>query len=139
MNAETFPVTLFHNPACGTSRNALAMVRAAGYAPDIVLYLETGWRRDQLAKLLDRMGAAPSQILRTKGTPAEAMGLLAPNVTEAAIFEAMLVEPILVNRPIVVTPLGVILARPSEAVQTVLDCPIGIFTKEDGEVVEIRP
>lgn len=135
MKFQNFLVTIFHNPACGTSRNTLAMIRAAGYMPEVIEYLVTGWSREQLADLLARMSLSPSQALRIKGTSAAALGLLEPDIDEAAIFEAMLAEPGLVNRPIVSTPLGVILARPSETVQAVLDKPIGEFTKEDGEVV----
>ncbi len=134
-----FPITFFHNPACGTSRNALAMVRAAGYAPDVVEYLNAGWTLPQLQGLLAAMGAAPRDILRVKGTPAEALGLTAPEVGDAAILAAMVAEPILVNRPIVVTPKGTALCRPSEAVLALLDRVPDSFTKEDGEVVRLPP
>jgi arsenate reductase len=130
-----FPVTIFHNPACGTSRNTLGMIRAAGYAPTVVEYLQAGWTRPQLEALLADMGAAPRDVLREKGTPAEAMGLLAEGVGDAALLEAMVREPSLVNRPIVVTPLGTKLCRPSEAVLDLLQRKPERFVKEDGEVV----
>lgn len=132
-----FPVTIFHNPACGTSRNVVAAVQGVGLAPDVVEYLKLGWTRDQLVELLDRMKARPRDILREKGTPASDLGLLDPAVEDGAILDAMVAHPILVNRPIVVTPLGVILARPSEAVFEVLDRRPESFTKEDGEVVSL--
>lgn len=130
-----FPITFYHNPACGTSRNALAMVEAAGYAPEIVLYLKAGWTRELLRDLLGRMGASPRDIMREKGTPAAELGLLEPGVSDDAILAAMVAHPILVNRPIVVTPLGVKLCRPSELVLTLLERGPDHFTKEDGEVV----
>ncbi len=138
MNQETgaaFPITIYHNPACGTSRNALAMVEAAGYAPDVVLYVKAGWTADLLRDLLARMGAAPRDILREKGTPAAELGLLEPGISDEAILAAMVAHPILVNRPIVATPLGVKLCRPSEVVLTLLERGPAEFTKEDGEVV----
>jgi arsenate reductase len=134
MSAE-FPITIFHNPDCGTSRNALAMIRAAGYAPTVVEYLKTGWTRPQLESLLAAMGARPREVLREKGTPAAELGLLDPAVGDQAILEAMVRRPILVNRPIVVTPKGTRLCRPSEAVLALLDNQPAGFTKEDGEVV----
>lgn len=130
-----FPITIFHNPACGTSRNALAMIRAAGYEPRIVHYLEVGWPREQLRQLLAAMQARPRDILREKGTPAAELGLLDPAIDDETILDAMLAEPILVNRPIVVTPKGVALARPSEAVFALLEHRPTTFTKEDGEIV----
>ena len=132
-----FPITIYHNPACGTSRNTVAMVRAAGYEPTIVEYLQTGWTRSQLEHLLAAMPALPRDILRVKGTPAAELGLLDPAVTDDQILDAMVAHPILVNRPIVVTPRGVKLARPSEAVLDLLDRKPENFTKEDGEVVLI--
>ena len=133
--SDEFPITIFHNPACGTSRNTVAMVEAAGYAPTVVEYLKTGWTRPQLEDLLARMGARPRDILREKGTPAAELGLLDPDISDEAILEAMVQHPILVNRPIVVTPLGTKLARPSEAVLELLERKPASFTKEDGEVV----
>jgi arsenate reductase len=132
---DEFPVTIFHNPKCGTSRNALAMIEAAGYVPKVVEYLKLGWTRTQLEGLLAAMGARPRDILREKGTPAAELGLLDPAVGDAAILDAMVAHPILVERPIVVTPKGVTLARPSELVLSLLEKQPAAFTKEDGEVV----
>ncbi len=130
-----FPVTIFHNPACGTSRNTLAMIEAAGYAPTVVDYLTTGWTRPQLDRLLAATRLTPRALLRTSGTPAEELGLLDPAVTDETILDAMVAHPILVNRPIVVTPKGAALCRPSEAVLPLLNARPDSFTKEDGEVV----
>jgi len=130
-----FPITIYHNPDCGTSRNALAMIEAAGYRPNVVEYRLTGWTRPQLEDLLAAMGARPRDLLREKGTPAAELGLLEPAVDDEAILQAMVEHPILVNRPIVVTPKGVKLCRPSEVVLTLLDRQPPTFTKEDGEVV----
>jgi arsenate reductase len=130
-----FPVTIFHNGACGTSRNTLAMIEAAGYAPTIIDYLATGWTRPQLDGLLAATGLTPRTLLRESGTPAAELGLLDPAITDDAILDAMLAHPILVNRPIVVTPKGAALCRPSEAVFVLLDATPDSFTKEDGEVV----
>lgn len=130
-----FPITVFHNPKCGTSRNTVAMIEAAGYQPNVIEYLKAGWSIDQLRGLLDRMGAAPRDILRDKGTPAAELGLLEDGVSDETILAAMVADPILVNRPIVQTPRGVVLARPSERVFEVLDRTPDSFTKEDGEVV----
>jgi arsenate reductase len=115
-----FPTTLFHNPNCGTSRNVLALLREVGHAPTIVEYLKAGWTHDQLVDLLARAGAAPRDWLRVRGTPAEELGLTAPNVTDVAILDAMVAHPILVERPIVVTPKGVALCRPKERVLDLL-------------------
>lgn len=134
---KEFPVTVFHNPACGTSRNVLTAVTNLGYDPEVVLYLETGWRRDQLSALLERMGVGPRAVLREKGTPAQTLGLLDPATSEHAILDAMIAHPILVNRPIVASPLGVVLARPSERVFEVLDRRPEAFVKEDGEVITL--
>jgi len=136
--SDEFPITIYHNPDCGTSRNALAMIEAAGYAPTIVEYLKAGWTVPLLENLLSAMDVRPRDILRENGTPAAELGLLAGDVTDAAIIEAMLAHPVLVNRPIVVTPKGTRLCRPSEVVLTLLEHQPGRFTKEDGEVV-IRP
>jgi arsenate reductase len=129
------PVTIYHNPNCGTSRNVLAMIRAAGYEPTIVDYLKTGWTRELLESLMAAMSARPRDIMRDKGTPAAELGLLDPAVSDERILAAMLEHPILVNRPIVVTPKGVALARPSEKVFALLERVPESFTKEDGEVV----
>lgn len=132
---DTFSITIYHNPDCGTSRNALAIIEAAGYVPDVVDYRVVGWSRSQLEELFAAMGMEARGMLREKGTPAAELGLLAEEVSDAAIIEAMVEHPILVNRPIVVTPKGVKLCRPSEAVLELLaNRPAG-FTKEDGEIV----
>jgi arsenate reductase len=135
MSSSEFPIAIFHNPACGTSRNALAMIQAAGYEPAVVEYLEAGWTREQLVHILSEMQATPRDILREKGTPAAELGLLDPNVSDDMLLAAMVEHPILVNRPIVVTPKGVRLCRPSEAVLELLERAPETFTKEDGEVV----
>jgi len=133
-----FPITLYHNPDCGTSRNALAMIRAVGYEPHVVEYLAAGWTREILDQLLSSMGGAPRDILREKGTPAQELGMLEPGRSDQEILAAMIAHPILVNRPIVVTPLGTKLCRPSEVVLSLLDRRPASFTKEDGEVVHLR-
>jgi arsenate reductase len=133
--ANDFPITTFHNPDCGTSRNVLAMIRAAGYEPTVVEYLKVGWTRAQLNELLAQMRVGPRAVLRQKGTPAEKLGLLNPAVSDGAILDAMVAHPILVNRPIVVTPRGTLLCRPSEKVFGLLERAPESFTKEDGEVV----
>lgn len=135
MTDADFPIVIFHNPACGTSRNTLAMIRAAGYAPEMVEYLQVGWTRDQLRELAGAAGLPLRALLREKGTPAGDLGLLADDVAEDRILDAMVRHPILVNRPIVATPKGVRLCRPSEAVLDLLDRAPERFTKEDGEVV----
>ena len=132
---DAFPITIYHNPDCGTSRNTLAMIEAAGYAPNIVEYRKAGWTLSQLGELLAAMGAKPRDVMREKGTPAAELGLLDSSVSDEAIIEAMIEHPILVNRPIVVTPKGTKLCRPSEAVLPLLDRVPAEFTKEDGEVV----
>ncbi len=134
---SAFPIMIYHNPDCGTSRNALAMIAAAGYAPTIVEYLKTGWTRAQLSALLAAMDASPRDILRDKGTPATELGLRDPSVSDDRIIAAMVAYPILVNRPIVVTPKGTKLCRPSEAVLSLLDRVPETFTKEDGEIVRL--
>lgn len=131
----SFPIVVFHNPACGTSRNVVAMIRAAGCEPEVVEYLQTGWTREQLEKLLAAMDARPRDILREKGAPAAELGLLEAGVSDEAILQAMVAHPVLVNRPIVVSHRGVKLCRPSELVFALLDHPPESFTKEDGEVV----
>ena len=132
-----FPITIYHNPACGTSRNTLALIRTAGYEPTVVEYLQAGWTRPQLEALLAAMGARPHDILREKGTPAAELGLLDPGATDDKILDAMVQHPILVNRPIVCSPRGVKLSRPSEAVLDLLDRRPESFTKEDGEIVKL--
>jgi arsenate reductase len=132
-----FPVTIFHNPKCGTSRNALAMAQAAGYEPTVVEYVKAGWSKAQLRALLAAMGKAPRDIMRVKGTPAEELGLTAPGASDDAILDAMVAHPILVDRPIVQTPKGAVMARPSERIFDVLERKPASFTKEDGEVVKL--
>jgi len=135
MSAPEFPVTIFHNPACGTSRNTVAMVREAGYDPEVVEYLKAGWTASQLLDLSARSGLSLREMMRDKGTPAAELGLLDPATPDEAILAAMVEHPILVNRPLVITPKGVALCRPSEKVLALLDRQIEQFTKEDGEVV----
>lgn len=130
-----FPITIYHNPDCGTSRNVLAFIRQAGHEPAVVAYREAGWTRPQLLALFQAAGLKPRAALREKGTAAVALGLTDPDATDDAILEAMVADPILVNRPFVVTPLGTALCRPSEAVLPLLGDVAGSFTKEDGEVV----
>ena len=116
----TAAITLFHNPACGTSRNVLAAIREAGHDPEVVEYLKIGWRRDQLVALLKRMSLSPRDILRARGTPAGDLGLTAPGATDDEILEAMVLHPILVERPIVLSSKGAALCRPAEKVQALL-------------------
>ena len=130
-----FPVTVFHNPACGTSRNVLAMVEAAGYRPEVVEYLKAGWDAEQLRGLFAEAGLTPREALREKGSPAAELGLLEAGVDDDAILAAMAEHPILVNRPIVKTPKGAALCRPSERVFDLLERTPEGFVKEDGEVV----
>lgn len=132
-----FPITIFHNPDCGTSRNTLQMIRSAGYEPDVVEYLKAGWTEAQLLDLAKRGGLTLRQLMREKGTPAAELGLLDKGTTDAQLLDAMLAHPILVNRPLVVTPKGVKLCRPSETVFDMLDQKPPSFTKEDGEVVRL--
>ena len=135
--SDDFQVTIFHNPDCGSSRNALAMIEAAGYSPKVVEYIKVGWTEAQLRDLLARIGARPREALREKGTPAADLGLLEPSANDEDILAAMVAHPILVNRPIVVTPKGAKLCRPSEVVLDLLDKTPDSFTKEDGEVVKV--
>ncbi|WP_027059829.1 arsenate reductase (glutaredoxin) [Mesorhizobium loti] len=129
-------ITIYHNPACGTSRNTLAIIRQSGEEPEVIEYLKTPPSRDRLIELLEAMAMTPRQLLREKGTPYAELGLGDPKWSDDEILDFMLAHPILINRPIVVSPLGVVLARPSEAVLDVLPDPdIGPFAKEDGEVV----
>ena len=133
---DVFPVVIHHNPACGTSRNVLSIIQAAGYAPEVVAYLETGWTRPQLLALFAAAGLTPLTALRESKSPAKELGLLGPGVTDEAILAQMLVHPVLVNRPIVATPKGVRLCRPSELVLDLLDrMPPGPLAKEDGSLI----
>ena len=111
-----FPVTIFHNPACGTSRNTLAAIRDAGIEPNVVEYVKAGWTRPQLEALFKQMGVKPRDVLRVRGTPAEELGLTRPGATDGEILDAMVQHPILVERPIVQTPEGAKLCRPFEGV-----------------------
>jgi len=129
-------VTIYHNPGCGTSRNTLGLIRNAGIEPEIIEYLKTPPSRDELQALIRRMGVPVRDVLREKGTPYAALGLDDPALSEDDLLDAMMAHPILINRPIVATPLGVRLCRPSEAVLDLLAAPQrGAFTKEDGERV----
>ncbi|HEX7851877.1 MAG TPA: arsenate reductase (glutaredoxin) [Sphingomonas sp.] len=132
---DDFAITIYHNPDCGTSRNTLAMIEAAGYRSTVVDYRAVGWTRELLERLVDAMAVRPRDLLREKGTPAADLGLLDPATSDDAILDAMVAHPILVNRPIVVTPKGARLCRPSEVVLTLLDRLPEYFIKEDGEVV----
>jgi arsenate reductase (glutaredoxin) len=129
-------ITIYHNPDCGTSRNTLAIIRQSGEEPEVIEYLKTPPSRERLVELIEAMGMTPRNLLREKGTPYAELNLGDPKWSDGEILDFMLAHPILINRPIVVTPLGVVLARPSEAVLDILPNPqIGAFTKEDGEVV----
>jgi arsenate reductase len=129
-------VTIYHNPACGTSRNTLALIRNSGEEPVVIEYLKTPPGRAELVDLIHRMGISVRDLLRRKGTPFDELGLDDPALTDDQLIEAMLAHPILINRPIVVTPKGVKLCRPSEAVLDILPRPQqGAFTKEDGAPV----
>jgi arsenate reductase len=129
-------IIIYHNPECGTSRNTLAMIRNAGVEPHVVEYLKTPPSRELLVQLIDRAGIMPRELLREKGTPFVDLGLTDERLTDEALIDAMTAHPILINRPLVVSPLGVKLCRPSEAVLDLLpDTHKGPFSKEDGEQV----
>jgi arsenate reductase len=129
-------VTIYHNPKCGTSRNTLGLIRNAGLEPTVIEYLKTPPTRTELVDLIARMGITARDLMRTKGTPAEELGLTDPARSNDDILDAMMKHPILINRPIVVTPTGVKLCRPSEAVLDILPAPQrGEFRKEDGELL----
>jgi arsenate reductase len=129
-------VIIYHNPECGTSRNALAMIRNAGIEPHVIEYLKTPPSRALLVQLIDRAAIRPRDLLREKGTPFAELGLGDENLSDDALLDAMMAHPILINRPLVVSPLGVKLCRPSEAVLDLLPTPQqGAFAKEDGEQV----
>jgi arsenate reductase len=131
-------ITIYHNPACGTSRNTLAMIRASGAEPTIIEYLKTPPSRDALRALVQRMGIPLRDAMRTKGTPYDELGLGDPTVSDSALLDAIAAHPILINRPIVVTPKGVRLCRPSEQVLALLEAPLPQdFTKEDGARVTV--
>ncbi|AYY97995.1 arsenate reductase (glutaredoxin) [Burkholderia multivorans] len=129
-------VTIYHNPDCGTSRNTLAMIRNAGIEPTIIEYLKNPPSRERLVELIRQSGLTVREVVRQKGTPYAELGLDNPAVTDKQLLDAMMEHPILINRPFVVTPLGVRLCRPSEVVLDILPAEQkGAFTKEDGEVV----
>lgn len=130
------PITIYHNPACGTSRNTLAMIRNSGVEPEVILYLKTPPDRAQLLALIAATGQPVIELVRTKEAVFKALGLDAPGVSDAQLVDAMLAHPILINRPIVVSPLGTRLCRPSEQVLDLLPQPQqAAFTKEDGQAV----
>ncbi len=129
-------IVIHHNPACGTSRNVLAIIAAAGETPVVIDYLATGWTRPQLLALFAAAGLTPRGALRTSKSPAAELGLLDPAVSDDALIDAMLAHPVLVNRPIVASPRGVRLCRPSELVLDLLDrLPPGPLAKEDGSLL----
>jgi arsenate reductase len=129
-------VTIYHNPACGTSRNTLAMIRQSGEEPVVIEYLKTPPSRERLVELLRQMGMTPRTLLREKGTPYAELGLADPKWTDDELIDAMMTHPILINRPVVETPRGTRLCRPSEKVLEILpNADIGPFVKEDGEVI----
>lgn len=128
-------VIIYHNPGCGTSRNTLGLIRNAGIEPHIIEYLKTPPTRALLQQLIARMGVPVRALLREKGTPFHELGLANPGLTDDQLFDAMMTHPILINRPIVVTPNGVRLCRPSEQVIDLLPPQRGDFVKEDGERV----
>ena len=132
----TTDIVIYHNPECGTSRNTLAMIRNAGIEPHVVEHLKTPPSRAMLESLIERAGLNPRELLREKGTPYAELGLGDDSLRDAALMDAMMEHPILINRPLVVSPLGVRLCRPSEAVLDILPSPQrSAFTKEDGEQV----
>lgn len=128
-------VTIFHNPACGTSRNVLAMIRASGVEPEVVEYLRTPPSRETLLDIIEKIGKGVRFVLREKATPYQDLGLDNPNLSDDDLVNAMLQHPILINRPIVMTEKGVKLCRPSEEVLSLLMNPVKSFVKEDGETV----
>jgi arsenate reductase len=142
MNAESTAVdiVIYHNPECGTSRNTLAMIRNAGIEPHVVEYLKTPPSRALLGELINRAGITPRDLLRQKGTPYAELGLSDTSLSDDALVDAMMAHPALINRPLVVSPLGVKLCRPSEAVLDLLpEAQRSAFAKEDGEKVVDAP
>jgi arsenate reductase len=129
-------ITIYHNPNCGTSRNTLAMIRQSGEEPVVIEYLKSPPNRERLKELIAAMGIGVRALLREKGTPYAELGLDDPTLSDDALLDAMMAHPILINRPIVVSPTGARLCRPSEQVLDLLPRKIGRFVKEDGEVVE---
>lgn len=132
-------VTMYHNPACGTSRNTLAMIRASGIEPEVIEYLKNPPTRKKLTALIANIGTGARALLREKGTPYLELGLGDVSLSEDALVDAMMQHPILINRPIVITPKGVKLCRPSELVLSLLENPVREFVKEDGEIVKTDP
>ena len=129
-------IVIHHNPDCGTSRNVLSIIEAAGYQPTVIEYLQAGWTRPQLLGLFAAAGLTPREALRETKSPARELGLLEPDVNDAALLAAMVAHPVLVNRPIVCTPRGVRLCRPSETVLDLLErLPPGPLYKEDGQLL----
>ncbi|GAC1346174.1 MAG: arsenate reductase (glutaredoxin) [Bradyrhizobium sp.] len=128
-------VTIYHNPACGTSRNTLAMIRQSGVEPEVIEYLKSPPSRARLVELIRAMGIPVRALLREKGTPYAELGLADPNWSDDQLIDFMIAHPILINRPVVVTPKGTRLCRPSETVLDLLENPVGSFVKEDGEAV----
>lgn len=134
--SDFFPIAIYHNPDCGTSRNVVSIVEAAGYLPVIIEYLKSGWTKSQLLGLFAAAGLTPRTALRETKSPAKELGLLDPAMDDEALLNAMLEHPVLVNRPIVCTPKGVRLCRPSETVLDLLDrLPPGPLHKEDGALL----
>jgi arsenate reductase (glutaredoxin) len=132
-------VIIYHNPDCGTSRNTLGIIRNAGVEPHVIEYLKTPPARTLLKQLIERMGVTVRSVLREKGTPFGELGLGDPGLNDDQLLDAMMAHPILINRPIVVTPKGVRLCRPSETVMELLPAQRGVFVKEDGARVDQRP
>ena len=129
-------ITIYHNPKCSTSRNTLALIRNSGEEPEVIEYLQTPPSRETLVQLIADMGIPVRELIRQKGTPYVELKLDDPTLSDEQLLDAMLAHPILINRPIVVTPMGTRLCRPSEAVLDILPAPqLGVFTKEDGELV----
>ncbi|WP_340679124.1 arsenate reductase family protein [Paraglaciecola sp.] len=129
-------IVIYHNPECGTSRNVLQIIKDAGYTPTVIEYLQTGWTQDQLLALFAAADLTPQTALRATKSPAQALGLFDEGVTDEAILAAMIEHPVLVNRPIVCSPLGVKLCRPSEVVLSLLDkWPQGPYYKEDSQMI----
>jgi arsenate reductase (glutaredoxin) len=132
-------ITIYHNPACGTSRNTLALIRHSGEEPNVIEYLRDPPTRERLVQLIKDMGISPRSLLREKGTPFEELGLADPKWTGDQLIDHMMQHPSLINRPIVETPLGVRLCRPSEVVLDILpNAAVGEFRKEDGEIIAAR-
>ncbi|MBR9771923.1 arsenate reductase (glutaredoxin) [Halomonas sp. DN3] len=134
---------IYHNPACGTSRNVLAMLKASGESPEVIEYLKTPPSRERLVELIEAMGITPRALLRQKGTPYDELGLGDDRLDDEALIDAMMAHPILINRPIVVTARGAALCRPSERVLALVEAPLSAiegdsFTKEDGETVTLE-